>query len=92
MNTDMNIDMNTDMNIDMNTGGNIPVKATVGPDFKRKELKVGNVEVTLQIWDTAGQEQYQALGFSYYRGANCCVLVFDLSDRKTFESLSMWRK
>ena len=66
--------------------------ASMGPDFKKKDLKIGNVDVNLQIWDTAGQEQFQALGFSYYRGANCCVLVFSVADRKSFESLSMWRK
>ncbi|KAH9669555.1 ras-related protein RABG3b [Citrus sinensis] len=33
--------------------------------------------VTLQIWDTAGQERFQSLGSAFYRGADCCVLVYD---------------
>merc|ERR1719461_2091110 len=46
--------------------------------------------VTLQIWDTAGQERFQSLGTAFYRGADCCVLVYDITDGKTFDSLSGW--
>lgn len=47
--------------------------------------------VTLQIWDTAGQERFQSLGVSFYRGANACVLVYDITDSKSFEDLEMWK-
>merc|ERR1711907_615598 len=47
--------------------------------------------VTMQIWDTAGQERFQSLGVAFYRGADCCVLVYDLTAPKTFESLDSWR-
>merc|ERR1712217_296528 len=46
---------------------------------------------TLQIWDTAGQERFQSLGVAFYRGADCCVLVYDLTVPKTFESMDSWR-
>merc|ERR1719231_1217985 len=47
--------------------------------------------VTMQIWDTAGQERFQSLGVAFYRGADCCVLVFDVTVAKTFETLDSWR-
>jgi Ras-related protein Rab-7A len=47
--------------------------------------------VTLQIWDTAGQERFQSLGVAFYRGADCCVLVYDVNNQKSFESLESWR-
>ena len=45
----------------------------------------------LQIWDTAGQERFQSLGVAFYRGADCCVLVYDVNNVKTFEDLDNWR-
>ena len=45
----------------------------------------------LQIWDTAGQERFQSLGVAFYRGADCCVLVFDVTAPNTFKSLDSWR-
>merc|ERR1719484_294458 len=47
--------------------------------------------VTMQIWDTAGQERFQSLGVAFYRGADSCVLVFDVNVAKTFENLDSWR-
>ena len=45
----------------------------------------------MQIWDTAGQERFQSLGVAFYRGADCCVLVFDVNNSKTFDNLENWR-
>ena len=47
--------------------------------------------VTLQIWDTAGQERFQSLGRAFYRGAEACVLVFDITNYKSFENLNIWK-
>ena len=47
--------------------------------------------VTMQIWDTAGQERFQSLGVAFYRGADCCVLVYDVTAPTTFKSLDSWR-
>lgn len=38
--------------------------------------------VTMQLWDTAGQERFQSLGVAFYRGADCCVLVYDVNSSK----------
>jgi len=66
-------------------------KATIGADFLTKEVNVDDRLVTMQTWDTAGQERFQSLGVAFYRGADCCVLVFDVNVAKTFENLDSWR-
>ena len=48
--------------------------------------------VTLQIWDTAGQERYQSLGSAFYRGAECCCLVFDVTSAESFRNLAGWKQ
>ncbi|XP_048597491.1 ras-related protein RABG2 isoform X1 [Brassica napus] len=65
-------------------------KATIGADFVTKELHIEDKSVTLQIWDTAGQERFHSLGAAFYRGADCCVLVYDVNDLKSFETLNTW--
>lgn len=52
---------------------------------------IDNSVVTLQIWDTAGQEKFQSLGYAFYRGADCCALVYDITNQKSFENLTKWR-
>eukprot|EP00996_Jenningsia_fusiforme_P002775 NODE_3594_length_948_cov_66.528365_g3303_i0.p1 GENE.NODE_3594_length_948_cov_66.528365_g3303_i0~~NODE_3594_length_948_cov_66.528365_g3303_i0.p1 ORF type:complete len:207 (+),score=63.81 NODE_3594_length_948_cov_66.528365_g3303_i0:34-654(+) len=65
-------------------------KATIGADFLTKELEVKGTLVTLQIWDTAGQERFQSLGSAFYRGADACILVFDLTSQESFQHLTSW--
>ena len=67
-------------------------KPTIGADFSKKETLIDNQVVTLQIWDTAGQEKFQSLGYAFYRGADCCVLVYDITNRKTYENLTKWKQ
>lgn len=66
-------------------------KPTIGADFSKKEITIDNQIVTLQIWDTAGQEKFQSLGYAFYRGADCCALVYDITNQKSFEDLTRWR-
>ncbi|KAJ3183206.1 Ras- protein Rab-7A [Gaertneriomyces sp. JEL0708] len=65
-------------------------KATIGTDFVTKHLDAGGREVAMQIWDTAGQERFMSLGVAYYRGADACVLVYDVTNPKSLESLPKW--
>ncbi|XP_059644132.1 ras-related protein Rab7-like isoform X2 [Cornus florida] len=67
-------------------------KATIGADFVTKELQIDDKLVTLQIWDTAGQERFHSLGVAFYRGADCCILVFDVNAVKSFETLQIWHE
>jgi len=60
-------------------------------DFLTKEILVDDRLVTMQLWDTAGQERFQSLGVAFYRGADCCVLCFDVTNSKSFDTLDSWR-
>merc|ERR1719330_189848 len=50
----------------------------------------GRGNITLQIWDTAGQERFKSMAVSFYRGADACVLCYDITDPKSFHNLEMW--
>eukprot|EP01156_Anaeramoeba_ignava_P020037 Anaeramoba_ignava/c11951_g1_i1.p1 GENE.c11951_g1_i1~~c11951_g1_i1.p1 ORF type:complete len:225 (+),score=74.60 c11951_g1_i1:45-677(+) len=65
--------------------------STIGVDFKIRMIELDGKKIKMQIWDTAGQERFQSLGVAFYRGADCCVLVFDVNVLKTFENLDSWR-
>jgi len=75
----------------INKSFNKNYKATIGADFITTDIIVDDQLVTLQIWDTAGQERFQSLGQSFYRGADCCILVFDSNVSETFVNLDSWR-
>ena len=52
---------------------------------------VNNTVTTVQIWDTAGQEKYQSIGHAFYRGADCCAITFDITNRSSFDNLRKWK-
>ncbi|KAJ2349822.1 hypothetical protein GGF43_004361 [Coemansia sp. RSA 2618] len=64
--------------------------ARVGVDFKAKLCDVDDKRYKLTIWDTAGQERFRTLTSSYYRGAQGVILVYDVSNRESFEHLDSW--
>ena len=61
--------------------------ATIGIDFKIKNMQVDGKNVKLQVWDTAGQERFRTITSSYYKGANGIILCFDSTVIQTFEHL-----
>lgn len=63
---------------------------TIGVDFKFKNIELNNLLIKLQIWDTAGQERFRAITTSYYRGAHGVALVYDISNKKSFEDIENW--
>ncbi len=65
-------------------------KVTIGADFLTKDLDIDGSKVKLQIWDTAGQEKYRSLSVAYYRGADACFLVYDITDKTSFKELDKW--
>eukprot|EP01084_Bolivina_argentea_P118828 210778_1 len=60
---------------------------TIGADFLTKEIQVDGRMITLQIWDTAGQEKFQSLGVAFYKGADAFIVVYDINVKKTFNSI-----
>ena len=63
---------------------------TIGVEFGARSIQLNNQEVKLQIWDTAGQESFRSITRSYYRGACGALLVFDVTNRASFQSLQGW--
>lgn len=63
---------------------------TIGIDFAIKLLKLNGIQYKLQIWDTAGQERFRTITNAYYRGGEGVLLVYDVSDRASFEHISRW--
>jgi len=63
---------------------------SIGVDFKLKNINCDNKRVKLQIWDTAGQERFRTITTSYYKGAQAIVIVFDLTDKDSFDHLKSW--
>ncbi|CAN9515280.1 unnamed protein product [Ophioblennius macclurei] len=67
-------------------------KATVGVDFSVKVLQWTERErVRLQIWDIAGQERFVSMTRVYYRGAQGCVLMFDVTNSSSFLRCQQWK-
>jgi len=64
--------------------------ATIGVDFKVQRIEVDGVKYKLSIWDTAGQERFRTITSSYYRGAQGVLLVYDVSNRESFDDLPRW--
>lgn len=68
-------------------------RPTLGCECYEWSIAVGEGEcsaVSVQLWDTAGQERFLALGTTYYRGADACILVFDITSRASFDSVTSW--
>jgi len=63
---------------------------TIGIDFKIKTIELEGKVVKLQIWDTAGQERFRTITTSYFRGAQGILLVYDVTDRGSFENIRNW--
>jgi small GTP-binding protein len=67
------------------------IASTISVNFENKKLKIDPyTELNMQIWDTAGQERFRSLTASYLRESNGIFIVFDLSDKKSFDDLISW--
>ena len=67
-------------------------KITIGADFLTKQINREDCTINLQLWDTAGQERFASITSSFYKNAQVCILVFDLTNQKSFDDLEIWRK
>jgi small GTP-binding protein len=65
--------------------------STIGVEFLTKILEVDGVKVKAQIWDTAGQERYNSMMATYYRNAKGAIIVYDITNPKSFEAAERWR-
>ena len=63
---------------------------TVGVTFSIKMVQIDGQDVKVQIWDTAGQEIFRSITRSYYRDSACAIIVYDITDRNSFEKVEDW--
>ena len=65
--------------------------STIGMDCKYKKVDLENGEsIRLQLWDTAGQDRFRSITRNLYKGAAGIILIYDVTNRKTFESIKNW--
>ena len=67
-------------------------ESTINANFLTKKITVGGKTGTFNIWDTAGQEKFRALVRIYYRSAMGAIIVYDITDRSSFERVVAWVK
>ena len=63
---------------------------TIGVEFGAKTIQINGKTIKIQIWDTAGQEAFQAITRTYYKGAIGALLVYDITRRDTFTHVTKW--
>ena len=67
--------------------------STIGESFYEKNIDINGTKVNLEIWDTAGEEQFRTIVKNYYTGSKAAIFVYDISSKKTFEQLkNYWYK
>jgi len=63
---------------------------TIGVDLFTKVTEINGERITLQIWDTGGQERFRSLRTPFYRGADCGILVYSKNDSRSLENVTYW--
>ncbi|KAH7825708.1 Rab1c [Monocercomonoides exilis] len=64
--------------------------ASIGVDFKIRTISIGGKTIKLHLWDTAGQDRFRTIISQYYRGANGIIIVYDVTNRDSFNSIQSW--
>ena len=69
---------------------NINSKSTIGVEFGAKNLDIDGKIFRIQVWDTAGQETFRSITRAYYKNSVCAFVVYDISNRTTFDNIKTW--
>ena len=65
--------------------------STIGLDYKLKNVQLDEGKIVkIQIWDTAGQDRFRSITKNYYKGAHGIILLYDVTNRKTFDNVRDW--
>ncbi|CAD8111496.1 unnamed protein product [Paramecium sonneborni] len=65
-------------------------EVTIGVEFGAKPIEVDDLNIKLQVWDTAGQEAFKSITRTYYRSAAGALIVYDVTKRESFNSVQTW--
>ena len=63
---------------------------TIGVEFGAKNVEINNKVYRIQIWDTAGQENFRSITRAYYKNSVCAFIVYDVTNRESFENVKIW--
>ena len=64
--------------------------ATIGVEYKIKQINVNGLDINLQIWDTAGQERFKSITQNFMKGADGIMYVYDITEKASFDNLKNW--
>ena len=62
-------------------------ESTSGANYCKKDVEVNNQKISLDIWDTAGQEKFRSMGRHFYKNANMIIIVYDITNLKSFQEI-----
>ena len=65
-------------------------QATIGVEFGSKNIEINNKVYRIQVWDTAGQENFRSLTRAYYKNCVCAIIVYDVTNKQSFENIQNW--
>ena len=66
--------------------------ATIGVEYKTKNIETSKYKVILHLWDTAGQERFKSITKSFFNNANGIVFVYDITSKESFDGVKNWIK
>jgi small GTP-binding protein len=69
---------------------NVNIMGTAGIDIRKKIIRLNDTEMNLMIYDTAGHDRFRQITKSQYKGARGIIVIYDVTDRKAFESVTDW--
>ena len=64
--------------------------STIGVEYGSKNITINGKIYKIQIWDTAGQENFRSITRAYYKNSICACIVYDITNRKSFEDVKLW--
>lgn len=65
-------------------------QTTIGVEFGAKNLTLSNKTYRIQVWDTAGQENFRSITRAYYKNSVCAMVVYDITNRESFHNVLTW--
>ena len=78
------------INVTVGTGFNPDEQVTISASCSSKKLMINDKKYNINLWDTAGQEEYRGIAQLFYKGADIVILVYDISSLSSFNSLENW--